>query len=74
MHGTSNPEVEKGHDNYDDDNDIDIHDEATKASNDNNYQEHQPQNPISTIGHPSRSQITRALQFQIVKGAKNLGI
>jgi hypothetical protein len=51
--GTNISKAKKGHNNDDDDNDIDILNEAIEAPNDINYHELWPQNPIFTIGHPS---------------------
>jgi hypothetical protein len=51
--GTNTLETEEGHNN--DDNDINIPDEAIEAPNDSEYHEPRPQHPNSTINHLPRS-------------------
>jgi hypothetical protein len=58
--------VEEQHNDDDDDNDTNIHNETIEASNDNGYHELQPHNTLLAIGHPSKSQITRASQIMMM--------
>jgi len=58
--GTYTLKAEEGHNDDDDDNDIEIPDEAIEAPNNNDYHELRPQHPNLAISYPSRSQITRA--------------
>jgi hypothetical protein len=44
LHGIDTSKAEEGCNDDDDDNDVDIHDEAIEAPNDSDYQEFQPQN------------------------------
>ncbi len=60
LHGTNILQVKEKCNNDDDDNDIEIFDEAIEAPNCSDYNELQPQHLKSIITRPLRSRITRA--------------
>jgi hypothetical protein len=60
LHGTNTSKAEENHIDDDDDNDIEILDEAIEAPNYSDYHEPQPQHLNFIINHPLRSRITRS--------------